>query len=1108
MPTWTPPADAHVTYSQQHRRCGKAACAACANGGPGHGPYWYAYWRADGRLCSRYLGKQVPPGAFVPEAHDAGHDVAAPTSAPTAGVSRVLRVRTLGGFAVWRGEQLVPAASWNRRKVLALFTFLISAPEHRARREQVAESLWPEEEPSSAMRKLHDAAHLLRKILDGPVPARTMVRASGDLLVLDPAAGEMLPSDWLDAATFMRAATAALAGTERTACRSALALYAGDYLPDEPYAEWVVTRRESLSALHLALLLHLARLDGAAGDLEGAERCLRAVLAIDSCSEQAALALMRVLAAQGERAAALRVYQVLATALETELGLAPGAEIEAVRASLLLLEAAPTPADLLPRSPLPPQVGNLPAQLTSFVGRDWERREVIALLSGPADHDEARCRLLTLTGPGGCGKTRLATEVGRGLVQAYPDGVWLVELAALADAGLVPRAVAAVLGIQERTKDASGSALIAALIAFLQPRNILLLLDNCEHLLAGCADLVTVLLRGCPGLCVLATSREAIGVDGETSWRVPPLATPQGITVLPLDALLQVEAVRLFVDRARASRPGFALSEHNAHAVVQVCRRLDGLPLAIELAAARLGTLSLESVVTHLDDCFQLLSRGSRAALPRQQTLRATMDWSYSLLTGPERCLFRRLSVFVGGWTLEAAEVVCGVEGPLARSIPCPQVPDTSMLDLLAQLTAQSLVQTIEQGRTTRYRLLETVRQYAREQLLTHDEAAIFLERHRSWFLRLLARAGEGMRTAERGTWLDRLDDDLDNLRLALTSSMARADQREAILGLAEPLCRFCLERGYQEEGHRWLVLALADGCGGATAARAHALNAAGTLANERGEHRQAMALYAEGLALFRALGDRRGSARVLINQGTLLKFQGEREQARTLYEAGHAIVQELDDRPLLALALNNLGTLAIEQGDHTRATAALEQSLLLKRQVGNQDSIVHALINLGEVARWLGDSARATSLFEEALARAGAVGARAYVALVHYNLGLVARAQGDHRGAAAEFQQSVILEHELGNRRQIAANLEGLAGLAVARKQRERAGRLFGAAGALRQRIDTPLTPADRIQHGRDRDLLHAGVDEAVVSAAWSAGEALTLDEIIALATDTSPGL
>ncbi len=519
---------------------------------------------------------------------------------------------------------------------------------------------------------------------------------------------------------------------------------------------------------------------------------------------------MGLLSAQGRRTAALRLYQALATALEADLDLAPNGAIEALRARLLAQEAAPYAADQPPHTPPTATMAtptNLPAPLTGFVGRAWETREIAEMM--------ADARLLTLTGPGGCGKTRLALEVAGTLVGSYPDGVWHVELAALGDATLLAEVVATALGVREQMDHPMGDTLRA----FLRPRETLLLLDNCEHLIDGCAALATDLLRACPGVRILAISREALRVAGETIWRVPGLAVPPADVRPEPASVLRFEAVQLFRARARASRPDFALTTGNASAVMRICQRLDGLPLAIELAAARLATLAVDAVAGRLDDCFGLLTGGSRTALPRQQTLRATMEWSYGLLSAGEQRLLRHLSVCVGGCTAAAA-AVCAAEGTPVGATP----------DLLDGLVAKSLLGLEDADGAGRYRLLETVRQYGWERLEEAGEATAARRRHAAYYLSLAEEAEPALTGPDQGRWLQRLDREYDNLRAALRWARDGGEQeQESGLRLAAALWRFWYVRGRQSEGRQWLEDLLAvggsgDGAGAPTIARAGAL--------------------------------------------------------------------------------------------------------------------------------------------------------------------------------------------------------------------------------------------------------------------------------------------
>ncbi len=488
------PTHVHVTYSQQYRRCGKVGCSLCVRGAPGHGPYWYAFWREGGRRHSRYLGKQAPSEVEqAPDGLDGGDQTAPGPSTDALIPGRMaqapLRVRTLGSLTVWRGETVIPPDRWTSQRAATLFKCLLSAPGQRLRREQAIDALWPEADLANGATNLRTTVHVLRRVLDEPDADTSMsyVRTEGDVLTLTPGGAAATAGDWLDAAAFARRAVLALAGQDATACREAVACYGGEYLPDDPYEPWTAMTRDALRAQYVKVLLHLARLSAVEGHAEEAEDCLRRVLAVEAGHEEAAATLMALLAASGRRGEALRVYQALATALEEDLDVAPAAEIASLRARLLARETAPrTAATVTPRPVESAHPTNLPLALTGFVGRTWEVREVRDRL--------AAARLVTLTGPGGCGKTRLALEVASAVLDAYPDGVWLVELAALADPERAPWAVATVLGVVEH----HGRPLLATVAAFLQPRHALLVLDNCEHLIAACAELARALLASCP----------------------------------------------------------------------------------------------------------------------------------------------------------------------------------------------------------------------------------------------------------------------------------------------------------------------------------------------------------------------------------------------------------------------------------------------------------------------------------------------------------------------------------------------------------------------------------------------------------------------------------
>ncbi len=694
-------------------------------------------------------------------------------------------------------------------------------------------------------------------------------------------------------------------------------------------------------------------------------------------------------------------------------------------------------ADFPPLRSLDVLPNNLPRQLTSFIGREKEIAEVKRLLS--------TCSLLTLTGSGGAGKTRLALQVASEMLDAFADGVWVAELAALADPALVPQTVGATLGLREY----AGRAMTETLVDYLRPRSLLLVLDSCEHLLAACATLADGLRRGCPRLKLLATSREPLGVPGEMIWRTPSLSLPDPHRAPRPEELAHCEAARLFVERAIATQPIFAVTAGNAAAVAQICRRLDGIPLAIELAAARIKVLSADQIAGRLDGSFRLLTGGSRTGLPRQQTLRATMDWSYDLLSEQERAVLRRLSVFAGGWTLEAAEAVCAGEGVEAQDV----------LDLLTQLVDKSLVVAETQAGEARYRLLETVRQYGRERLAAAGETARATLRHRDWFLQLAERADPEMLGARQKTWLARLETEHDNLLAALECSRAEPDGAEAFLRLAGALMWFWFIHGHWREGRRWLESAVARSDDAPPAALPAAIGGATFFAWRQGDYRRAAELGEQGLAVCRQIGDMRNAAILLIW----------------------------------------LGITAMRETDYERSTAFLEESLAISRNLGEKWATSLGLAQLGiVVARSESDYDRAATMHLESLALSREIGDIVMIAYNLRNLGNDSLLQGDAAGAGSHFAEGLKLSMELGHRWVAEECLEGLAKVACAREQYERAARLFGAADTLRETIGHHRAPAAQADHDQRVSEARAGLGEAAFNDAWAQGRAMALEQAI----------
>lgn len=675
---------------------------------------------------------------------------------------------------------------------------------------------------------------------------------------------------------------------------------------------------------------------------------------------------------------------------------------------------------------------NLPLQLTSFVGREREIVEVKRLILGD--------RFVTLTGPGGTGKTRLALQAAAELLELFPDGAWLVELASISDSALVPQTVAAVLGIRE----SSGRPILTLLIDYLRNRELLLILDNCEHLLSASAKLAITLLQACPNICILATSREALEVPGEASLRVPSLSIPDSRHIPPIEMLTQFESVRLFVERAELIQPDFALTTANASSIAQICRRLDGIPLAIELAVARVKVMQVEQVAARLDDRFRLLTGGNRTALPRHQTLRALIDWSYDLLSETERALFQRLSVFAGGWTLEAAEDICAGDG-----IECYDI-----LDLLTQLTNKSLViPDLVSDHETRYRSLETIRQYAREKLLETGGGDLVRERHLDYYLKFVERAEPELRGSDQVSWLDRLDKDVDNIRAALEWSME--SRVWDALRVASALLWFWHIRSRKSEGIEWVERALAapteqenisPSASNQSLIRGKALNAAGSLLVMHGSPERAGVLSQESLTLHQELGSagRKGAAHALWNLAQCAAQHEDFEQAESISEQGLAMYREIGDQFGIAQCLDNLGSYALIRGDHARSQAVWEEDLAIRRELGDKDGIGWILTCLAELTFWRGDHQRARTLYEESQTAFREVGNKWAVSMAISGIGSIVLAQGDFDEAAKYYEEALVFGRDMGDLNAMAGRRYDLARVAWSRGDYDEAGRLY----------------------------------------------------------------
>jgi non-specific serine/threonine protein kinase len=720
-------------------------------------------------------------------------------------------------------------------------------------------------------------------------------------------------------------------------------------------------------------------------------------------------------------------------------------------------------------------MNDLPVPLTSFIGRERDLASVRELLT--------KTRLVTLIGPGGCGKTRLALQVARELVAASDDAVYWIDLASLSDPSLVAQTVAASLGIAEQP----GIPLTQTLSEGMRTQSILLVLDNCEHLIASCALLTDTVLQSCPNVRALITSREALNVAGEMIWPVTGLTLPDAFLLPPLERLLAYESVRLFVARALAVQPAFAPGQGDLLPLAHICLRLDGIPLAIELAAARVRVLSLAEIDERLDDATRLLTRGARIASPHQQTLRASLDWSYNLLTPDERTFLRCLSVFAATWDLSAVEhITAEMFGP-----------SSDPLDLLARLIEKSLVLRIEGSGGTRYRLLEVVRQYAWSQVMDSEEVERLRTRHRAWCLDLARHAATGLISPDPANWLDRLETTHDDIRAALRWSLLR-DEGEVALDLAAPLWRFWLFRGYLSEGRRWLEQTLAA-TDGATLNRAETALGAGVLAQFQADYGRARELCAVCIEYSTALADRLRVGFGLLTLASIKSETGDYAAAARTYNEALAALRDQNDQRAIAMALGELSLALLYLDESDRAEEACQESVAMYHRSGNSQGLAGSLTDLAIILHARQEYDRAYALCTEALAIRRALGDRGGCAHTLLILTWVATAQGQLPQAVAACTESLAIRETMGDRKGIAQALEGLARVAHAGGDWSGAVRLLATANRLRAAAGSRPAPTERAEIERVLADLRSCLGERAFVATWAENMERPFERILA---------
>ncbi len=1036
-----------------------------------------------------------------------------------------LSISLLGSFQATSNEK--PITQFRTKSVQALFIYLVCEAERPHPREALMELLWPGMPQTSAQANMRQTLYRLRKLI--PEVKGKEGDTAVPFLLTDRQTIQVNPdADYtLDVAAFAASEPA-----------QAIALYRGDflvdfYLPDsEAFEEWVASRRADYRRRVLAMMEGETAVHLQNANYDAAIQLAQQQLNIDNLREISHRQLMEAWARNGRRQEALSHFDTLRQLLQDELAIEPEPETITLIAAIRAGELSRTPASAAPQS-VPSDNGsekprhNLPQRLTSFVGREKEIAAITDLIT--------QNRLVMLTGVGGIGKTNLCLQVGRKVLDLFPDGVWLVELAPIADPALVAKTAANTLGLREslerslisfarETQESEQRSILQILLDYLQEKECLLILDNCEHVIEAAAQFVNTLLQATTGVKVLASSREALGVPGEIPFRVPPLSVPDVHQLAVVNEWQQFDALTLFAERATAVSPEFQVTEDNFPSLVQICRRLDGIPLALELAAARVSVLSTAQIAARLDNRFRLLTGGSRTALPRQQTLRALIDWSWELLTETEQMLLQRLSVFAGGMSLEAVEAVCAGDG----------LDPYDLVDLLSELVRKSLVLSRrEQGQPIRYHLLETIRQYAQERLVMAGQGATYRQRHLDYFMTWAKRAEPELTGPDQARCLHRLEKELDNMRAAL--NWARETDCAAGLQLIMACWRFW-ERSFVREGEMWLAQLMANATSLAPAVEAKALQVWALFYFELFKREEARLLFEKSFALYQSLQDETeiiNSLRYLAlfrgwveGQTALLDLlprlrkpgyelqlaetlswlgyytaeQNNYEQANAFLQESVALFREMGHLAGLADVLRWAGQYAIWQGNFEAARLSLEESLALQKQLGTR-SIFGSLQTLGFLHLRLGNYPQAIQYLNESLALTQQSGTIAVGYWTYIFLGYVHLRLGELEKAQQVFSKSLKQFYDVQEHIGIVFTLEGVASLDVKQEKAERAVQLIAFADRVRVELHNPRPFSEQADIDRDIAAIREMIDDETFDTAYAEGKAMTVEEAIAYA-------
>jgi non-specific serine/threonine protein kinase len=936
--------------------------------------------------------------------------------------SEQLRVYLFGHLKIEKEQEQVDLPT---RKEKLLAAYLLLNPGFHSR-EKLAALFWGDVPDDSARASLRNALSSLRRKLGSQ-----LLSTDREMVQINP--GNTV---WVDALAFQTQAERFLENPSPDPTAVTLDLVMGDLLTGF-YDDWVLAAREEFRMLHLETLLVYTQQMRSQSEYARAIDFAEQVLAVDQANERAHQHLMFCYLMLGNRDAALKQYETCRNALRDELAVEPSPETKQLYA---WIQQAPAE-----KKPVEASITNLPIPQTTFVGRQQEMAELKKLLSS--------VRLLTLTGAGGSGKTRLAIQVATDLLDGYADGVWWVTLAEIDDAKLLPRTVAKSLGVPEFPNQ----EITETLVTYLNAKQLLLVLDNCEHLIEPSARLADDLLSSCPHIQVLATSRETLNLTGEHVWPVPVLSFPNLEDASIAGDLLQFESVHLFIKRANAVNPDFTMTDDNAYPVAQICMRLEGLPLALELAATRVKVLTVKQIASRLDDAFNLLTDGSRTAPSRHQTLRATIDWSFDLLSESERILFRRLSVFASGWTLPAAEAVCAGEGIERKEI----------IDLLTRLVEKSLVEVQTRAEESRFRMLKTLQQYSRYRLQESNEYGLLRDRHLDYFLQFVESAhphmGFFLSDEEMAVWMNRFEADYNNLRAAVRWSIEKGDEDqtriETGLRLAGLLHWFWSAQGSFSEGRTWLTQ-----------------------------------LLNKGIDL-----PKRTQAQALLAAGYLACWQGEFSSGRNPLQQAKALFQQMEDGRGIAFSQHGLGFVAMGEGDAPLSRALFEDSLEIARAADDDWLISFALHFLAIVLSYMGDYEAAISYFKEGIQFTRVFeGHTQGLAFSLFHLARIARIQGDYPSAWSHHVESIKLFKEIGDRRGIGYSLAGGAILAAAQGELHRAARLAGAVTSMQNILGPFLEVPLQIEYDQQLAAVEAALGNDMFEETFVGGQAMTIEQAI----------